>query len=163
MSDTNTTAFTTLQKTHIFVGLYKNHLEFICQCGTVENFNKNEQVIQEGQTPKALYIVITGQLEVVLPTETDKPEIERLKEVELNKLIKGQCAGEYSLIDNKPASASVIATEPSKLFRITKEAFKKITDSDDYVAKTIYHNMLQLMIDRLRSNNDELGLLVFNL
>lgn len=163
MSDANIIALNTLQKTHIFDGLDKNQLEFVCQCGTIENFNKNEQVIQEGQTQKALYIIIEGQLEVVLPTETDNPEIERLKEVELNKLTKGQCAGEYSLIDNKPASASVIATKPSALFRITKEEFKKITDSDDYVAKTIYYNMLQLMIDRLRSNNDELGILVFNL
>ena len=44
-------------------------------------------------------------------------------------LTQGECLGEYSLIDNEPASASVAAVEPCDVLKISREDFGKIINS----------------------------------
>jgi hypothetical protein len=63
--------------------------------------------------------------------------------------------GEYSLIDSKPSSASIIATQPGELVKITNTDLDVVLKKNDRIAKTIYRNVLQVLVRRLRNINKE--------
>ncbi len=152
-----------LKTTEIFVGLEEADFAAFNSGGEVIEFTAGKAVITEGQTEKSLYIVLEGLVEVFLPHQTPNPELEREDTIELSKLSPSSCFGEYALIDDQPASASVIATEQTKLFRISKDSFESILGSSDAIAKTIYKNLLTILVNRLRNNNATKGVLIFQL
>jgi CRP-like cAMP-binding protein len=149
-----------LRDSKIFRGLSDTELNTIYEYGTLAVYEKNDVLYQEGQHEHPLYVVMSGRVEIVLPKEGDSQGLERFSMIKLSKLHAGDCIGEYSVFDNKPASATVMAFEHSKLFRIERADFIKIINSSDATAKTIYFNLLQILIERARENNKELELLV---
>ena len=149
---------TILRNTKLFKGLSENHLKLISAFGKIVTFDKNDTIIKEGQTGHPLYIVIKGQVEVVLPKQIAGQAMERSTRIRLSNLRHGDSIGEYSLIDKEPASASVIASEPSKLIEIARNDWDKIIDSSDELAKNIYKNLLQVIIKRARKNIKELDI-----
>ncbi len=95
-------------------------------------------------------ILIKGQAEVLLPKRN-----KRLETVKLAIKNVGGFFGEYSLIDSKPSSASVIATQPGELVKITKLDLDAALKTNDRIAKTIYLNILRVLVRRLRIINKE--------
>jgi CRP-like cAMP-binding protein len=75
---------------------------------------------------------------------------------------EGDCFGEYSLIDQQPTSASVIATQPGELIKITKPAFDAILQDNDRIAKIVYFNILRILIRRLRKLDTNYNLFLLN-
>ena len=111
----------TLATTEILKGLTPDEVKLFYDAAQRVTFNKADTVIEKGQTGSALYIILKGQFEVDLPLGVYVPQqvggqVEhRTSKVQLNTLKEGDCFGEYSLIDQQPASASVIATQPGEL------------------------------------------------
>ncbi len=95
-------------------------------------------------------ILIKGQAEVLFPKRN-----KRLETVKLAIKNVGGFFGEYSLIDSKPSSASVIATQPGELVKITKLDLDAALKTNDRIAKTIYLNILRVLVRRLRIINKE--------
>jgi len=145
-----------LQESKIFQGLSDEYMGMIAARGDLINHNQNDVIIEEGQTGHPLYIIVEGQVEVFLPKKKKYYTQERPTRVKLNRLAPGDCIGEYSLIDNEPASASVAAIEPCKVFTITRKDFLEIINSSDHLAKIIYKNMLKVLIKRARQYSHEL-------
>lgn len=147
-----------LQDGKIFRGLSDDYLRMISTHGNMLEFNKNDIIIEEGQIGHPLYVIIEGQVEVFLPKTRKGGMQERPTRIRLGRLTQGDCIGEYSLIDNQPASASVIAIEPCKIFAISRSEFEKIIISSDYLARIIYKNMLKVLIKRSRQYDNELDI-----
>ena len=145
-----------LKSSKIFKGLNDEDLKMVSNSGTIEKFDTNSIIINEGQTGTALYIITKGYVEVFLPKISDLKNLKRLTKIVLCKLTHGDCFGEYSVIDNSPTSASVVALEKCDLFKIPKTNFDKIINSDNHLAKIIYKNMLQVLIKRARDYDKEL-------
>ena len=103
----------------------------------------------------AFYILMKGQLKVFLSQEGEVPENLRRRDVALNILNEGDCFGEYSLIDKRPASASIISIGPGAISRISGEDLTNILQNDDHMARTIYLSMLKILIKRLRNKDRE--------
>jgi CRP-like cAMP-binding protein len=148
----------TLRESKLLKGLLEEDLAMISSCGRRLAFQKNATLIREGQDDPSLYVVIKGQMEVVLPKEGGDHGLVRATRIKLNHLVQGDFIGEYALVDREPASASVIAVEPCEVFEITQSDFNKILNSSDRLAKTIYRNMLQVTIKRVRDSNKELDI-----
>jgi len=147
-----------LKKSKIFRGLSNDDLAFISENGRKRAFDGNDTIIREGQSGHSLFIVIKGKLEVVLPKDGNDLQMSRPTRIKLDRLSQGDCTGEYSLIDEQPASASVIAIEPCELFEISRAGFAKILSAGDHIARHIYENILILIIARARKRNKELDL-----
>jgi CRP-like cAMP-binding protein len=148
----------TLRESKLLRGLLEDDLAMISSYGRRVAFQKNATLIKEGQAEHPLYIVIKGQVEVVLPKERGGQDSERATRIKLCQLVQGDFIGEYGLIDKEPASASVIAVEPCEVFEISRSDFDKILNSSDRLAKNIYRNMLQVTIKRARDSNKELDI-----
>jgi CRP-like cAMP-binding protein len=144
-----------LLNTPVFQGLTHDDLKLFCRYFQKIPFKENDILIQEGQLRKALHIILKGQVKVFLLRYIEGRNDPRITEVPLAALDEGDCFGEFSLFDEKPASASVIATQPGELIKLTKPVFDSILETNDRIAKTIYHNFVQILVLRMRKSDQE--------
>ncbi len=148
-------AFHILSNTEIFKGLANDDFKKIYSCCQKVRFVEKDTLIKEGQIKSTLYIIIEGQVEVILPEQNKEMGNKRVTKVKLTILNKGDFFGEYSFFDSEPSSASVVATQSGELIKITKFDLNNTLKNNDRIAKTIYLNMLQILIKRLRNTNKE--------
>jgi len=113
--------------------------------------NGGETVIEEGKVNSALYVVLGGEFRVSLPAGP-----QRYGEVELARRRPPDCFGEYAFIDYKLASANVTATKPGRLLKVAFDVLDQFIDADAELGRTIYENILLLVVARLRNNDVEL-------
>jgi len=144
----------------VFQGLTRDDLKSLANKSRKLTFQERDILIQEGKEESALYILIKGKLKVFLPQEMKGKKEQRVTEVSLNFLKEGDCFGEYSLIDHKPVSASVIAAESGELIQIQGTDFHEIVDKDDRIARIVYENILRILVKRLRKKDQELDLML---
>jgi len=148
-----------LSNVEVLDGLAKADLKIISKCCQRIRFKKGETLIEMGQTPSAFYILIKGQLRVLLPERLEGRKEHRASEVNLNTLNEGDCFGEYSLIEKTPASASVIGVQSGEVLKIPENSFHQIM-ANDHIGKKVYCNLLHILIKRLRKKEDELDLVL---
>lgn len=97
-------------------------------------------LITPGDTGFPLYVLLTGGLTVHLENADSEP---------INRISAGESVGELSLIDHKPASAFVIADQPSQLLVIDETLFWALAEGSHAIAR----NLLLLLAERLRTSN----------
>ena len=148
-----------LSHVEVFEGLTKDDLKIISKGCQRINFEKGETLIEIGQKPFAFYILIKGQLRVLLPEQLEGRKEHRASEINLNTLNEGDCFGEYSLIEKTPASASVIGVQSGEVLKIPGDGFYQIM-ANDRIGKTVYYNVLHILIKRLRKKEKELDLVL---
>lgn len=142
-----------LKQSKLFRGLGTAGLESLERTGSAVELDAGEIIIQEGQRVTDLFVVIRGELEVFLPkTES------RLTRIRVARMAPGDCIGEYSFVDKNLASASVAAKVPSEVFRISHAEFERTLDADPAIGRTVYRNLLGLLVARLREDNQLLDL-----
>ncbi len=140
-------------------GLETDDLEALIAHSQVINRPSGTTLIAEGQIGDALHILLSGQLDVSLLKANRGRNDNRFSDIHLNTLRPGDCFGEYSLIDAQPASASVIVSEAAEILVITRHAFQAlIAASQDRLGKILYHNLLRILVRRLRKKDKELDL-----
>ena len=103
---------------------------------------------------------MSGKLKVFLPQEIEDGIEKRVSDVKLNVLKEGDCFGEYALIDKRPASASIVAISDGELVKIAEDDFNHVLASNDRLAKIFFHNILRILIRRLRVREKEYDLLL---
>lgn len=146
-----------LANTALATGLTGTELAPLLATAEVQTVAPGQVVIAEGHSGDTLYVVLQGRLNVVLRADSETHP-SRVTDIHLNTLQPGDCFGEYSLIDAKPASASVVALDPSVLLTLTRTAFDQVAAAHDKLAKMIYRNLLGILIRRLRKKDRELDL-----
>ena len=144
-----------LSQINAFAGLAYPDLEDVAGICESRRFDRDEILVTEGQLDSAFYVLIDGRLKVVLQRATDSEMEHRATDVQLNELNPGDYFGEYSLIDGQPASASIVAVEPGTLLIISKSAFENFVSGNNRIGRTVYYNLLKLLVKRLRAREDE--------
>jgi CRP-like cAMP-binding protein len=142
-----------LAANEVFSGASLSALVPVCNAGEVVEANPGETIIQEGQRNTWVYFVLDGQVEVYLPES-----LERISAIRLAKREAGSCLGEYAFVDQRPASAAVVATKPTKLFRISHDALKTLLEGHCALGRIVYQNLARKLSGRLRGSNAELDL-----
>jgi CRP-like cAMP-binding protein len=119
----------------------------------VEDAPSGRPLLDEGETNTRLYVILKGSVGVKLPKRDD-----RVSEVKLATLTAGQIFGEYSLFDGEPVSATVFATEPSRIAWLEKMALDAFVDGHREAGRRLYENISRMLIRRLRDKNAEMDL-----
>ncbi len=145
-----------LARIHLFKGITKEHTELLWELCEEVSFAADEILIEEGKTGPAFFVVIEGSIRVLLPTESQFTRVKRSQEVTLNMLAPGNYFGEYSLLDDMPASASVIGESAGKVLRIAHAELHNLLTLDDRLARIVYHNMLVELVGRLKRRESEI-------
>ena len=113
------------------------------------SYPKGSVILFEDDPGDALYLVVSGQVKVVLIGEDGR-------EVILSVLGEGSFFGEMSLLDDEPRSAHVIAMEDSVVLALRREDFRARLRSSPEVAIVL----LKELSRRLRRADDQIGSLV---
>ena len=114
----------------------------------VRTYAKNESVVQKGLASAELYFLISGRLKVV-------DFIQSGREIGFVFIKPGMHFGELALIDGRPRSASIIATESSIVIVLPKKQAQQLIFNVPHVSKKL---LLQLT-DTIRKNNEHIMLL----
>lgn len=109
---------TTLRQVPLFTQLRESDIDVLSRLFVEREYPRN-RVIRFAHDPcDAFYIVLRGQLKVMLVSEDGR-------EVVLSLVREGDFFGEMTLLDDEPYAGSVIAAEDSRLLVLRRDDFRR--------------------------------------
>ena len=123
-----------LSEIPFFSEVSQNSLQHLCDNINEETYIKNEMVFKKNTIGNSMYAIIEGSVKV-----HDSNHV-------YDTLSKGDCFGEYALIDNETRSASVTAINKTTVLKIERQHFLNLIKHDSGFAQGI----LAVMIKRHR-------------
>lgn len=108
-----------------------------------EEYEPGQVILREGATNPCLYAINDGEVEVIKGAGTPTETI-------LGVLGEGDIFGEMGLVDGQPASATVRALKPTRVWLYDEAAFKESLTHDPMLAKKV----IDTLVARLRRTTD---------
>jgi len=126
-----------LKNVSLFKDTPEKTLERIAKGMRQVHVEKGKAIFNKGDSMRALYIVISGSLQV------------HDGEYIFSTFDENDFFGEYSLIDEETRSATVTAIVPSEVYELSYEKFSMFLENEPVLARS----MLKGFVQRLRDNN----------
>ncbi len=126
----------------LFEGLSREDLELLAHKVGERSFPAGTMIFNLGDPSDAMYIVADGHVNIHLPGEDSR-------RISLKDITRGEYFGELSLFDDKPRSASVLATTDVVLLELDRRGLSEYLDGRPRAAMAI----LKMMAERLRETN----------
>ncbi len=127
-----------LKNVQLFSDLHRPSLKKIADLLEEMEYPKGHYIFKKGDEGDAVYIIAGGKVSV-----KDRGHL-------LSNLSKGDVFGEYSLIDNKSRSADILADEPVKLLRLSRNQFSTLMTEN----REILQGLLRVFVKRLRLQDE---------
>lgn len=131
-----------LRRVPLFEVLKDDDLEAIARVTITRSYDKDQVIILAEEEGDALFIIADGQVKVSIVSEDGR-------EVILSLLGEGAVFGELSLLDGKPRSANVVATQDTKLYMVRRADFLQLI----YKVPQIAVGLLAELAARLRKTD----------
>ena len=128
-----------LERTPLFAGLSREHLEEVLRVGGRVSFDTGQAIVERGDRGDAMYIMVDGAAEVDVGGR-------------YHRLERGDFFGEMAVLAGKPREATVKAVEPVEALRIPADEFQAFLVEHPHVAV----GMLKSLVERLREVQDRL-------
>jgi CRP-like cAMP-binding protein len=128
-----------LERTPLFAGLSREHLEEVLRVGGRVSFDTGQAIVERGDPGDAMYIMVSGAAEVDVGGR-------------FHRLERGDFFGEMAVLAGKPREATVKAVEPVVALRIPADDFQAFLLEHPQIAL----GMLQSLVERLREVQDRL-------
>jgi CRP/FNR family transcriptional regulator, cyclic AMP receptor protein len=125
-----------LARVPLFKGLSKRDLEFLASRVDELSLKPGQTVIREGQPTEAFFILESGKVNV---TRAGKPAVQ---------LGPGEFFGEIGMLDQGPATATVVTDGPVDAIVLSHTQFRDAIKANDGLAMQVIAAMAQ----RLRAN-----------
>ncbi|MGA3056778.1 MAG: Crp/Fnr family transcriptional regulator [Candidatus Limnocylindrales bacterium] len=116
-------ALEALGRCRLFSGLGPETLQAIARTLRVRHFRRGEVLFHEGDPGDALFIVASGAIKVVVPSDEGEEAI-------LATLRRGDFLGELALLDGAPRSASAIALEATDTLALPRDQFRALANTE---------------------------------
>ena len=130
-----------LERHPLLARMPRPYLERIAAFGEIETWHPGEEIVTQGTLGDALYLVLTGHVQVEASGH------------QLADLGSGDFFGEMSLVEPAPRSASVIAREPSYLFRLPHDALRQLLIDEPAASNALLIQIVKTLSERLRRAN----------
>jgi len=105
-----------------------------------------QMIIHQGDAGTSMFIVVDGNVNIHLPGEQSR-------RISLKDIAAGEYFGELALFDDKPRSASALATTDALLLELDRETLSRYLASRPHAALTL----LKTLAGRLRETNEMLS------
>ncbi|MBN9161598.1 MAG: hypothetical protein BGO98_12740 [Myxococcales bacterium 68-20] len=130
-----------LANLRVLEGVDLDHIRGLLDRCPVVSLAPGEVLLTMGRPNAVMYMILAGRMSVHLEGGTSSDPVAFIE--------AGQTVGELSVLDASPASAHVIAAEPTRLVVVDHALFWNLVDaSHDFSI-----NLLMLLAQRLRANN----------
>jgi len=130
------------RKVPLFEVLKDEDLEAIARVTITRSYDKDQGIILAEEEGDALFIIASGQVKVSIVSENGREMI-------LSLLGEGAIFGELSLLDGKPRSANVVATQDTALYMVRRADFLQLV----YKVPQIAIGLLAELAARLRKTD----------
>ena len=144
----------------IFHGLSEEELRAVQNYMDTAVFHAGESIIKDGEKGDTMYLLLEGEVEVSkrLTLKVSQGDFdERDKQFIRLNADSHSFFGEMALFEEDSIrSASVTATEESKLAVINKNDFNKLCESDFKIGCIILHNIIRVLSSRLNKANQDI-------
>ena len=140
MSVTSTIAL--LKNVSLFEGLEENELRALAETTSTRTFPKDNVIILAEDQGDTMFIIQRGRVKVSIVSEDGR-------EVILSSLGPGDFFGDMSLLDSKPRSANVTATEETDLLMLHRADFIRLIQTIPQIAI----KLLAVLAGRLRKTD----------
>ncbi|BAO75496.1 cyclic nucleotide-binding domain-containing protein [Winogradskyella sp. PG-2] len=107
-----------LSKVPFFTEVKEASLKHLCIGLKEESFGKNENIFKKGDEGDSMYVIVEGSVKI------------HENNYIFSTMQKGECFGEYALIDDEKRSAAVSTLERSTLLKIERDSFLKVIAND---------------------------------
>jgi CRP/FNR family transcriptional regulator, cyclic AMP receptor protein len=131
-----------LRSIPLFEGLAHDDLQLLAASVTPKPFKAGQIIFNQGDRGSEMYIVAGGHVNIHLPGDASR-------RVSLKDIALGEYFGELALFDDKPRSASALATTDAVLLELTRDTLSTYLERRPRAAMAI----LRTMAERLRETN----------
>lgn len=113
----------TLSRCRLFSGMEAASLTSLARSLRTRRFRRGEVLFHQGDPGDALFIVLSGAVKIVLPSEEGDEAI-------LATLQRGDFLGELALLDGAERSATAIALEPAETLVLPRDRFRELIGNE---------------------------------
>jgi len=136
-----------LRPLSMFAGLGDGELRKMARLFVQKLYRPNEQVFARGESGDEAYVVLRGKINIQLE-QTAQP---------IAQLADGKIFGELAFLDGAPRAAFAVATQPSILLVMKREAFTDLVRREPTLGMMVMRNLAVDLAVKLRGVNDALS------
>jgi CRP/FNR family transcriptional regulator, cyclic AMP receptor protein len=136
-----------LRPLSMFSNLGDGELRKIARLFVQKLYRPNDQVFARGESGDEAYVVLRGKISIQL--EQDAPPIAQLGD--------GKIFGELAFLDGAPRAAYAVATQPSILLVMKRDAFGDLCRREPTLGMMVMRNLAQDLANKLRGVNETLS------
>jgi CRP-like cAMP-binding protein len=126
---------------------YDELKRFLDYCDLV-TAQKGELIIKKGDLSDAMFLVLSGEVRARLKVGGHDNS--------LGKIGAGELFGEVAMLSRTARSADVVGEAPTRLLRLSSEAFQRLIEEDSALAARILFNISHSLATRLAERNIDL-------
>jgi hypothetical protein len=136
-----------LRPLSMFAGLGDGELRKVARLFVQKLYRPGDQVFAKGANGDEAYVVLRGKISIQL--EESSPAIAHLSD--------GKIFGELAFLDGAPRAAFAIATQPSILLVVKRDAFTELVRHEPTLGLMVMRNLAQDLAVKLRGVNEALS------
>jgi CRP-like cAMP-binding protein len=140
---------TFLLETPMFEKLEPSEIMEVIDIVEIKHYKAGDTIFHEGEPGDAWFVLYRGTVDVLKHGLTGEKKITEIPE--------RACFGEISILDGSPRSATIQAETDAVAFRIPRDAFSALVDSNHLVAYKLLHQMAILLATRQRGTTARLS------
>lgn len=126
----------------MFEGLTPEDVDNLGRTVSERTFAAGEHIFRQGDVGTEMFVVVSGHINIHLAGEASR-------RISLKDLARGEYFGELALFDDKPRSASALATTDARLLVLGRDTLSSYLEQRPRAAMSI----LRTMSERLRQTN----------
>lgn len=132
------------EKITVFDHLTEQEWAMVIRNARSIEFSPGDLLLKAGETDDALYIVASGEVEVV--SENSFGFVKRIALIS-----EGSVFGELAFFDSQPRSASIRAISSGEVLRISRQGFDKIAAWNPRLAQQFLFDLGRILAYRFRN------------
>jgi CRP/FNR family cyclic AMP-dependent transcriptional regulator len=148
MGNENDTTY--LKQVPLFTGLAENEIQELMALAKRRTFRSGEVIFHRDDPGQVLYVIKEGKVKICLISPDGQ-------EISLAVLGKGDCFGEFAILDSLPRSADAVAMEKVECYTLQRSDFHNAVMKNPKIAIQI----MEVLTKRLRTTDEMIENLIF--
>ncbi len=133
-----------LEKCSLFSQLKAHELKVLQQVAQEKKFSANQEIFKEGDSGNGVYVVKAGLVQISGLVGKNVRHV-------FSRVRPGEIFGEMAVLENKPRSASAVATDETTVYFIPRDEMLKLVEN----SPSLSLGLLQEISHRLREFNHQ--------